>query len=252
MTLSDKIAHTPRFFWKIIFFGMMLLGCTQGFAQESKLSRESWLEMRREVDYSTEGKENVEAFRLSRDYGGKDRHQSDEYVFSEREPSSNRIGIPAFLAEIIKYALILAAIAFLVFLIQQALGQLESPNSNKTVADAAIEIKELTHEMPKSDLEKALEKALAEQDFRMAIRVYYLLVIKDLSGQGLIHWRKEKTNFHYLQELTDAKQRQHFRELTYTFEKAWYGQFQFNSQSFGQAQEVFVRFLQMLKNQPAA
>ena len=52
-----------------------------------------------------------------------------------------------------------------------------------------------------TDLERFLREALAQGNYTLAIRLYYLQVIKDLSAKSAIRWSREKTNRDYQREL---------------------------------------------------
>jgi len=69
-----------------------------------------------------------------------------------------------------------------------------------------------------------LKQYLADSNFRMAVRLYYLGLLKKLHELGIIHWKKDKTNRDYLSELFFRDY--HFDEikrLTLAYEEIWYG-----------------------------
>jgi hypothetical protein len=102
--------------------------------------------------------------------------------------------------------------------------------------------------IPESELDRFLREALQRNDFRLAIRIYYLMVIKELSQRKLISWRKEKTNFDYLMELREANQYKGFRDVTLIFERIWYGERAMDEHHFGEASIRFKNFLSSLKS----
>lgn len=73
------------------------------------------------------------------------------------------------------------------------------------------------------DLENLLRKALDDKNYKMAIRIYYLIIIKGMSNAELINWKKDKTNGEYVSELYGKKHFEPFKEATLLFERAWYG-----------------------------
>jgi Domain of unknown function (DUF4129) len=91
-----------------------------------------------------------------------------------------------------------------------------------------------------------IEKARADGNYRLAIRLLYLRALKQLNDAGLINWRIEKTNSAYLNELSDAEQRQVFRAITRQFEYVWYGEFAIDGASFQNIHQLFNHFKQML------
>jgi hypothetical protein len=91
-----------------------------------------------------------------------------------------------------------------------------------------------------------IEKARADGNYRLAVRLLYLRALKQLNDAGLIKWRIEKTNSAYLSELHDAEQRQVFRAATRQFEYVWYGEFAIDGASFQNIHNLFNHFKQML------
>lgn len=83
------------------------------------------------------------------------------------------------------------------------------------------------------DVESALEKAIREGNFKLAVRLYYLGLLKKLNETGVIAWKKDKTNRDYLSELFA---RDYFfddiRKLTLSYERVWYGEHDLKGESF--------------------
>jgi len=94
-------------------------------------------------------------------------------------------------------------------------------------------------------LEQALEKALLQRNFRMAIRIHYLWLLKVLYEKELINWKKDKTNHAYISELARKSSEESstsFRKLTLWYEKAWYGESKIDEKDFRMVETYFVDF----------
>jgi hypothetical protein len=78
-------------------------------------------------------------------------------------------------------------------------------------------------EIPKTELELMLEKALQKEDYREAIRVYFIFIIRGLIVKDWIEWEKEKTNFSYLMEMRDKPLSAEFESTVSVYEIVWYG-----------------------------
>jgi hypothetical protein len=78
-------------------------------------------------------------------------------------------------------------------------------------------------EIPKTELELMLEKALQKEDYREAIRVYFIFIIRGLIVKDWIEWEKEKTNFSYLTEMRDKPLSVEFESTVSVYEIVWYG-----------------------------
>jgi hypothetical protein len=85
--------------------------------------------------------------------------------------------------------------------------------------------KTIDQDIRTAQLDKMLEKALDQQQYRLAVRLTYLIMLKLLSDAGQIHWQPDKTNRSYLGEINREKLRNPFAELTRQYEYVWYGDF---------------------------
>ncbi|GFD79212.1 hypothetical protein KUL118_20740 [Tenacibaculum sp. KUL118] len=94
------------------------------------------------------------------------------------------------------------------------------------------------------DLPKLIQKATSEGNYQLAVRYYYLLLLKKLSDKEFISWQQEKTNEDYIKELSSKKQLYtDFKELTYLYDYVWYGEFSINKEKFTQAENNFKNTL---------
>ncbi len=89
-----------------------------------------------------------------------------------------------------------------------------------------------TNESPEDihdlDIQGMLKTALNEGNLKMAVRLYYLLLLRNLDGAGLIRWEKDKTNRDYLSELFSSETYyDDVRKLTLKYEEVWYGDHHF-------------------------
>ena len=74
------------------------------------------------------------------------------------------------------------------------------------------------------DFGTRLQQAEATGNYRLAVRLGYLEVLKQLADQNLIRWQPDKTNHDYLYELPIGTLPPAFRELTRQFDYVWYGE----------------------------
>ncbi len=97
------------------------------------------------------------------------------------------------------------------------------------------------------DLDDLIKKALAQQQWRLAIRYQYLKGLKLLSGHNLIQWQAGKTNMDYYYELKSPQLRDAFLFVTNEFEKAWYGNTDVNESHYHDTRIQFEDFYKQLK-----
>ncbi len=93
------------------------------------------------------------------------------------------------------------------------------------------------------DLSKLIKEAISEGNYKLAVRYYYLLLLKNLSEKELISWQQEKTNEDYIKELADNKLNAEFEKLTYLYDYVWYGEFLIDREKFLQAEVNFKKVI---------
>lgn len=143
---------------------------------------------------------------------------------------------------ILKYLLIVLGAAALIFLIFKLTG-VDAFNiiKGKSLA-AGLPYDESLENIYAIDLDMEVEKAIDQQNYRLAIRLQYLKVLKQLSDADRIHWELNKTNNTYINELTNAGQRDAFKYLTRQFEYVWYGEVTIDAQVFKKVNTLFTDF----------
>lgn len=92
------------------------------------------------------------------------------------------------------------------------------------------------HEM---DFETLINEAVANNNYRLAIRLVYLYALKQLADKHLIDWQPGKTNYDYASELKTQELKAEFNELSYYFDYAWYGDFEVNQSLYEKVKATF-------------
>lgn len=103
-------------------------------------------------------------------------------------------------------------------------------------------------EIPKSELELMLEAALADGDYRRAIRVYFIFIMKDLSEKGWINWQKKKTNLLYIREMKERPFSEDFNKTVSVYEVAWYGKRKITEADYKTVEPLLQKLLLNLSN----
>lgn len=97
-----------------------------------------------------------------------------------------------------------------------------------------------------AELDPLIQRAIAQENYPMAIRLYYLAILKKLSEQKLVVWKKDKTNRDYLRELGLSPLNQPFQESTRDFEWVWYGDGAVGKQEFLRMEGQFQKMLSLI------
>lgn len=90
--------------------------------------------------------------------------------------------------------------------------------------------------------EKEITKAVAAGNFRLAVRLWYLRTLKELSDRSLIAYRPEKPDGDYVLSLYGSRYYRDFFQLTRAFEYTWYGQFALTAETYQSVQASFQQF----------
>jgi hypothetical protein len=97
-----------------------------------------------------------------------------------------------------------------------------------------------------SELERMLEQAKLEGNFRGAVRVYFTFILKELITNQWIQWKDDKTNYHYLSELRTRPESSTFSQCVRIYEQVWYGEYPLSQQQFLQIEPLFKGFHQQV------
>ncbi|WP_201983010.1 DUF4129 domain-containing protein [Hymenobacter rubidus] len=139
------------------------------------------------------------------------------------------------------YALFLVAGVFVVLKLLQIDFTALLSRTPRRVALAYDTAAENIHEV---DFASRLAEAEAAGNWRLAVRLGYLELLKALSDRGLIQWQPDKTNHAYLAELPAAGPlRAGFREITRQFEFVWYGELALSGPLYARVREGHRAFL---------
>lgn len=87
-----------------------------------------------------------------------------------------------------------------------------------------------------------IEKALQQGDYRLAIRLMYLRMLKTLAEKRIIQYQSDRTNFDYLVQLSATRYYEPFFKITRDYEYSWYGQFDVNESAYQRVKKDFERF----------
>ena len=80
--------------------------------------------------------------------------------------------------------------------------------------------------------QKEIEKAIAAGDYRLAVRLLFLQLLRGLSDRNIIQYSHERTNLDYLMQVHHAPWYQQFFRITRNYEYVWYGLFEIDQHKF--------------------
>jgi len=97
------------------------------------------------------------------------------------------------------------------------------------------------------DYQREIDRAVREEDYRLATRLMFLRLLRNLSNQNLIQYRQGRTNLEYLAQLFSTVYYNDFFRLTRNYEYAWYGRFDVSRDAFKTIRSDFENFDHQLK-----
>lgn len=147
---------------------------------------------------------------------------------------------------IIKWIIFGLLIGLLVFLVLKVLGI--NPFNRKVEKNKInIALDELEENLDTAAIDPHLYEAIKSKNFKLAIRLYYLMIIQKLALKEKIIWKKHKTNKHYLNEIRNKEEYLPLKKLTLTYEKSWFGESDITEDEYNYINIDFVNFLQNIK-----
>ena len=105
--------------------------------------------------------------------------------------------------------------------------------------DSPLSFGDETHEYPIVKLQEMLKMFRTNHAWREAVRVMFLLYLRELQNKGEITIKPFKTNLEYYREISDAQDKEMFRKRKRLFDVVWYGHVDLNAEQFAQVENVF-------------
>lgn len=149
----------------------------------------------------------------------------------------NAEGYLAVFLQILPY-LLLALFLYLVirFFVKSNMQGMGKNRKNPNV----VSLSEDEHIIKNEDIQQLIKNALADQNYRLAIRYYYLYILQLLSEREMIDWQQQKTNDDYLEELSESVLKNEFGKATLLYDYVWYGEFELDQSRYEKAEIVFT------------
>lgn len=200
---------------------------------------------------STTNRDKTEFHHRTLDDNFKDDYKGEKFdydrVVKEKEIKLNppMIQIPGGILQILMYVMLGIVIILIIYFILKNAGGLSFGKEKRNIKyDTSEESgEEDLEQIHNNNFEFLINRAKSEQDYRKAIRYYYLWVLQKLTDRNLIKWHKDKTDFDYLEELKNHLIKDDFSKNTYIYDHIWYGNFEMNPKEFELAESIFQKTL---------
>jgi hypothetical protein len=100
----------------------------------------------------------------------------------------------------------------------------------------------ITEDIFAINYQKEIDKAAAQGNYRLAIRLMFLRLLKNMSEKNIIQYKQDRTNFDYLLQLHPTKYYDNFFRITRNYEYSWYGQFEVSEEAYRIIRNDFDHF----------
>lgn len=90
--------------------------------------------------------------------------------------------------------------------------------------------------------QREIERAVSDANYRLAVRLMFLRLLKNLSRKNIIQYKHERTNFDYLSQLYSTGYYRDFFWLARNYEYVWYGKFEVSAETFRIIKNEFENF----------
>ncbi|HKZ67188.1 MAG TPA: hypothetical protein VJ111_12560 [Chitinophagaceae bacterium] len=90
--------------------------------------------------------------------------------------------------------------------------------------------------------QKEIDKAVAISNYRLAVRLMFLRLLRDLSDKNIIQYKQDSTNFDYMMQLHSTNLYSDFSWLARNYEYSWYGQFDIDKEKYSIIKNEFENF----------
>jgi len=178
----------------------------------------------------------------------KDLNYEDYATIKNEQPKKKKenknFNFPNF-APILKFVGILLLIGLLFyFALKWYIHYRKIPND--VIEKLNISIEEAEVNLPISELESLIKNAIDQNQYNLAIRLYFLKVIQILNNKNYIVWQRYKTNKAYLLECQKTDFHNNLKTLINKYEKYWFGNKPLDKTTFEALQLDFLTFYKTL------
>lgn len=110
-----------------------------------------------------------------------------------------------------------------------------------------IPVTDIENNIHATDFKQLIAEAEQDNNYRLAIRYYYLWLLKALTNAEIIEYDVEKTNSDYYNEIASQPLKDEFSYTSYLYNYIWYGEFDVDEKQFSKGKAAFTHFLKSIK-----
>lgn len=149
---------------------------------------------------------------------------------------------------ILKIIAVLIIIVVVFLIVKSILNKEGQWIFGKTSDKKILKIEDVERNLHLVDFEKLIQETLKKGDSRLAIRYYYLWLLKKMTEKNIIEWDLEKTNSDYVYEIKSQTLKEKFIYLSYLYNNVWYGAFDIEANTFERMKTDFIITLKSIES----
>lgn len=146
-------------------------------------------------------------------------------------------GVLEFIIRLLPYLIVIGILTFIIWLFYRLNPGAKLLKSKENPVTFFTEEEEIIR---KKDIKNLIQKALNDKNYRLAVRYYYLLILKKLTDADLIEYEFDKTNSDYFSEIASEAINSQFKKVTNLYDYIWYGSFDVTETDYQKAQKSFI------------
>lgn len=114
--------------------------------------------------------------------------------------------------------------------------------------NTAFDFSDVKEDISSINFNTRIKKAVDDNDYRLAIRWYYLKQINTLNDQKIIAYEPFKTNIDYGFELAKSPHQSAFKGISHIYDYVWYGKYDITLMDYEKLEKQFLTFENALNN----
>lgn len=118
-----------------------------------------------------------------------------------------------------------------------------------TPAEADVLFNEEEKIIRNRDIKKLIEKAVAKENYRLAVRYHFLYVLQQLSRQELVIYDSAKTDEEYVEEIEDPALKTQFKRVNRIYDFVWYGNFETTAEDYLKIKSEYLKAEHLIQPQ---
>ncbi|RAJ27952.1 hypothetical protein LX77_00526 [Gelidibacter algens] len=188
--------------------------------------------------YDYEGKAKV---RSGSTQQGQDAEYSEDQPDIKEDNITNDFSFDLSAFNWLFVLILIFAVGYLAYtLLNEGSSKLFSSRNNEQLKSySEITAENIAH----ADIKTLITNAENTNDYRLAIRYYYLLVLKQLTLKNFIKFEDDKTNADYMNAIASQKFSKGFAYTSYLYNYTWYGEFTLDTEQYQLAKNSFVKLI---------